>query len=92
VIAEVACGSLACFAQSKQDQPSIEQPAAKTSQPESGKEQHQTQQSPIIVNVTPTPKTETERAEEAEDRRRKAEMDSKLVDIRRHRITQSMAN
>jgi hypothetical protein len=49
-------------------------------QPESTKEKPQAQQPPIIVNIEPSPKTQAERAEEAEDRRKKAETDAKLAD------------
>jgi hypothetical protein len=36
---------------------------------------------PIIVNVLPTPKTEAERADEAHERKEKAELDRRLVEL-----------
>jgi hypothetical protein len=67
-------------AQSKRNQPGVKQPEPQIGQPERAKEQPTPQPPPVIVNVTPAPKTEAERAEEAEDRRRKAETDTKLAD------------
>ncbi len=72
--------SATAFAQSKRNQAGEKQPPAQVAQPEGGKEQPKSQQSPIIVNVTPAPKTEAERAEESEDRRKKSETDTKLAD------------
>jgi hypothetical protein len=79
-LAVIILSSFSCFAQSKQDKPSIQQPSTQITQQKSDKEQSRAQQQPIIVNVTPAKKTETERAEEAEDGRRKAESDAKLAD------------
>jgi hypothetical protein len=67
------------FAQSEQDQSPVErEPTVRATQPKSDTEQ-QPKQPPIIVNVAPAPKTDTERAEEAEDRHKKAETDAKLA-------------
>jgi hypothetical protein len=42
-------------------------------------DQPQNQQPPVIVNITPAPKSDSERAEEVEDRRKKAETDTRLT-------------
>jgi hypothetical protein len=79
VVIAVAVSATA-FAQSKKRNQSGEnKPPSQISQPESAKEKPQAQQPPIIVNVIPSPKTDAERAEEAEDRRQKAETDTKLA-------------
>jgi hypothetical protein len=73
--------SATTVAQSKRNQSRIKQPPAQVTESESGKEQPQ--QPPIIVNVAPAPKTDAERAEEAEERRSKSETDAKLAEYTR---------
>jgi hypothetical protein len=68
------------FAQSPPNQSVIDQPTAKDTKQNSGDQKARPAQQPIIVNVVPTPKTEAERAEEAKDRREKAEIDAKLTE------------
>jgi multisubunit Na+/H+ antiporter MnhC subunit len=69
----------AAFAQSEQDQSPVErEPTVQTTQPKGDTEQ-QPKQPPIIVNVAPAPKTDAERAEEAEDRHKRVETDAKLA-------------
>ena len=75
--------SATALAQSKRDQSRIKQPPAQITKSESGKEQPQTQQPPIIVNVAPAPKTDADRAEEADERRNKSETDAKLAEYTR---------
>jgi hypothetical protein len=53
------------------------QPEATVSQQKSPDEQKGTEQSPLIVKVAPTPKTDEERAEETKVRERMAESDTK---------------
>jgi hypothetical protein len=75
--------SATTVAQSKRNQSRIKQPPAQVTKSESGKEQPQPQQPPIIVNIVPAPKTDAERAEEAEERRNKSETDAKLAEYTR---------
>jgi hypothetical protein len=75
--------SATALAQSKRNQSRIKQPPSQITNPESSKEQPQPQQPPIIVNVAPAPKTDAERAEEADERRNKSEIDANLADYTR---------
>jgi hypothetical protein len=65
------------IAQSERNQPGVQQPAPAVAQQKSPEEQRGTEQSPFIIKVAPTPKTESERADEAKDRERIAESERK---------------
>jgi hypothetical protein len=68
----------AAFAQSKKSKSRVENQPSQSSQQDGTKQQLPAQQPPI-VNVQPIEKTDAERAEEAEDRRRKATLDALLT-------------
>lgn len=74
----ILCG--VALAQSPPNQPIIDQPSTQDSKEKTGEQQNKSQQQPITVNIVPAQKTETERAEEAADRRNKAETDAKLTE------------
>jgi hypothetical protein len=74
----ILCG--VAFAQSPQNQPRIEQPATQDSDNKRAEQQPKSALPPIVVNVNPAPKTDAERNEEAEDRRKKAATDAKLTE------------
>jgi hypothetical protein len=58
-----------------------EQPQSSAPQKSPASNEQATSQPPFIVNVVPAPKTEEERAEEARERKEKAELDTRLVDF-----------
>src|SRR5436309_2842286 len=58
--------------QRRSQQTGVKQPEATTSQPIRPEDQRGTEQSPLIVKVNPTPKTDAEREAEAKERERVA--------------------
>jgi hypothetical protein len=79
LLAVAVCLAWLCVApaQSQQSPPQVEvkQPEAPAIQPKAAEDQRGTDQSPLIVKIAPTPKTDEERAEEAKQREEKAEAD-----------------
>jgi hypothetical protein len=71
----VALISDSAQSQGRPQQVRPKQPDATVAQPKSAEEQRGTEQSPLIVKIAPTPKTDEERAEEAKERERVAQAD-----------------
>src|ERR1700738_114562 len=63
--------------QRRPQQGRVQQPAPTDVQPKSSEDQRGSEQSPLIVKVVPTPKTEEDRTEEAKERERIAESERK---------------
>src|ERR1700722_17717487 len=81
LLAIAACLALLCVSsaqsQRRAQQVRVKQPEATVTQPKGTEDQRGTDQSPLIVKLAPTPKTDEERTEEAKEREQKAEADRK---------------
>jgi hypothetical protein len=69
--------ALGAQSQQRPQQPRIIQPPATTEQPKTTEDQRGTEQSPVIVKIIPTTKTDDERAQEKTDRDRIADSERK---------------